>query len=375
MQDKTNLIFIHKVLKAFADSIIKVFIPLLIYKATLNMMLVFLYLSLYYAFGGLFNFLFKKFLQKYGVIAIILHTIPIISMQFLFTLEITWYICVSIALLASLAQVLYSVPINLLFAFSDKKVNVGKFQISTNIGKIVFTILSGYVIGSTLQNSIWILAGVGSALYLLSVIPIWYGYDLLKSEYIKVSSRKEKAQKGEYTKFHIFHGCFGMFQSVLDIFIPLYLYINNLTFEAVAIVVALIEVCKIGANLFANFLVKKDKRFLSNLIGGCCFLMGCIVILIVKVPVILYICSCLIAISFPLTFVPAFSTFCKKVSKQNTCFNQMVYRDVVILGARPLGMVPYFVLQTIVGQFCIGMACSITMLFVSRKIYLENKNK
>ena len=44
IQNKTNLIFTHKMIKAFADSMIKVFMPLIIYKASNNMLFAIIYL-------------------------------------------------------------------------------------------------------------------------------------------------------------------------------------------------------------------------------------------------------------------------------------------------------------------------------------------
>ena len=66
IKNKTNLIFTHKLIKAFADSMVKAFIPLIILKSSQNMYLVMLYLTCYYAFCGVLNLIFKKFLQKYG---------------------------------------------------------------------------------------------------------------------------------------------------------------------------------------------------------------------------------------------------------------------------------------------------------------------
>ena len=75
---KDNLIFIHRLIKAFADSIIIVFIPLYILKQTNDINLAMLYLITYSLFVIFLMFILKKFIQKYGVIAIMLHFIPII---------------------------------------------------------------------------------------------------------------------------------------------------------------------------------------------------------------------------------------------------------------------------------------------------------
>lgn len=355
MKNKTNLIFYHKLIKAFADSLVKAFIPLIILKNSNDMMLVMFYLTSYYAMCLLFNVVLKKFLQKYGIVAMILHTIPIISLQFVLTLNMTWLTCLVVALLASLAQVLYSVPLNLLFAFTDKNVNVAKFQISTNIGKLIFILFSGYIIGSNYSKSLLLLAIIGTVLYLASAIPILYGYNLIKDSYNKIALHPKPVNKESYKAFNLFHMCFSIFQSVLDVVVPLYLYTENLTFEAVAIVMALIEVCKIGANLFAKWLVKKNHALLSCLISVFCMTAGTIIMLTIKIPVVLYICSCIIAISFPLLFVPMFRKFVKKVVRDKNQFDGMSNRDIYIMFGKNFMFVPYFIFPNLLISFVVGM--------------------
>lgn len=374
-ENRSNLIFLHKLIMALADSLLKVFIPLIVLKSSGNLMFVMLYLNCYYAICTVLNLVLKKFLQKYGVIAIILHTIPIIALQFMLTANITWWWCILLALVASLAQVLYSVPLNILFALSDKKVDVAKFQISTNIGKIIFILLSGYILGSNYENSILILSVIGSALYILSVIPILYGYKLLKEEYAKRTFSLAQSQPKIRSKklFNLFHCFFGIFQSILDVVIPIYLYCNDLTFRAVTIVVALIEVLKMLSNMFAKKLVNTNHAKLSVFLSAICFFTGSIVIMIVKIPVVLYICSSLIGISFPLLFVPMFQLYCKDIEGEYL-LEGMTYRDVCILGARPILYLSYFVLPSFITLFCVGLSSAVGMGYVSIKL-LNQKSK
>ena len=57
---KDNLIFIHKLIKAIADAIIIVFIPLYILKSTDDIRLAMLYLISFSLFVILFMFILKK---------------------------------------------------------------------------------------------------------------------------------------------------------------------------------------------------------------------------------------------------------------------------------------------------------------------------
>ena len=356
MKNKTNLIFTHKLIKAFADSLIKAFIPLIIYKNSGSLLLVFMYLNVYYLLCGILNLVLKKFLQKYGVIAIILHIIPVIAVQVLLsTVSTTWWLCLVIALILSLSQVLYSVPLNLIFTFTDKNTNVAKFQIATNVGKMIFLLLSGYVLSVDFKNNLLILCIVAVVLYLISSVPLIFGYNLLKESYIEKTKNPQKVDQKSYLPFNIFHICFGIFQSVMDVVLPIYLYVNNLNFQSIAIIMVLVEVCKIGSNLLAKFLVKRKLSVLSCCVSVAIFLIGCVVILIVKVPIVLYVCSCLIAISFPLLFVPMFGAFCKKLRYDDNQFDGMVYRDCYILPAKDLMYLWWFAFPIFELQFAIGI--------------------
>lgn len=355
---KTDLIFCHKLVKAFADSMVKAFVPLIILKESGSLTLAMFYCAVMYLFCGILNLVLKKFLQKYGIVAMILHAFPIIAMQFVLTMEITWLICLIVAVLAAFGQVLYSVPLNILFAFSDRKVNVAKFQIATNVGKLFFILLSGFVIGSDAKNSILILAIVGTILYLLSAVPIVFGYKFLQTAYNHIAEHPPHPDKKTYRMFNVFHMAFSIFQAVIDVVIPLYLFTENLTFESVTIVMALVEVCKIGANLFAKFLVKHERQVVSVIVSVSLMVAGVIFMIFVKSPLVLYVCSCVVGVSFPLLFVPTFSCFVKKLKNDNNRFDGMSYRDVYIMFGKQFIYAPFLLFPSLIMQFVIGIGAA-----------------
>lgn len=373
-KDKTNIIFSHKTLKAIADSMIKVFIPLLILKSTGDMNLVMIYLCAYYPICAVLNFVLKKFLQKYGLFAIILHFIPIVAVQFMLNITLNWWICILLALLMSFSQVLYSVPLNILFSVVDKNVNVTKFQISSNVGKLIFILLSGYILGSSINNSLIIVSIVSSVLYLISSCLLLFAFKDIKQAYDNIKTTPVEIDKKSYWLFNLFHMQFGIFQSILDIILPLFLFLNNLTFQSVTIVMALIEVCKIGANILAKIFVKKNLRIVSVLISLSVMIASCFIVMFVRNTLVLYICSCCLGISFPLLFVPMFSLFTKKVVKDNNQFEGMAERDVYIFAGRDILYVPYFVVPDLVVQFVIGIICSVGLGITSAKLISKQQD-
>lgn len=373
---KDNLIFIHKLFKAFADSIIKVFLPLYILKESQSLNLSMTYLIIFSLSVIIGMFIFKKFIQKYGIISIIIHFIPIIITMGIFSFYKVDLLSVIIsAILMSLSQVFYSVPINLIFATIDKKTNVGKFEISTSIGKLIFTLISSYLLSSEIKNSFLILSIFSSLFYIISVIPLFFMYKELNNNYLKYKKNNVNKGKIKLDKwFIIFHILFGIFQPIMDNLLPLYLYINNLSFQAVTLMVVLVEALKILINYLSQFLVKKNKSIICIIISSLLFLISSILILIIKDSFWLYILSILCSISFPLTFVPMFNLYCKYLNKTNNVYNGMINRDIEIFSCRPSLYSLSFIGFSLYPCLIIGVII-IPFMFLSEVKIINDSNK
>ena len=370
--DKANLIFLHKLFKALADSTIKIFIPLFILKNTNEIGLSFLYLLTYSASTLLLMILMKKVIQKFGVICIILHASPIIITQFILsTISINIYVVLICGILAGITQTLYSIPLNLLFAFGDKSTNVAKFQVASNVGKLIFVLFSGFMISSSIENSFLYLSIIATVFYIASIIPILFGYNMLKNNYNDVSSY-ENLNHIHYPTYNIFHVSFSIFQSTMDNVFPLYLYMNNLSFEAVSTIIAMIELFKILANYTAKYLVSRSLQIVSTTISFVLFITSASLLIIIKTPVVLYILSCVISISFPLTFVPMFKMYCTKLASDNYIFNGMTDRDIYIfIGKFPLYSI-YYIIPSMYSCFAIGIISTIIMYICEYNICKKN---
>lgn len=332
MMGKDNLIFIHKLLKAIADAIIIVFIPLYILKETNDIRLAMAYLVIYSLFVIFFMFVLKKLIQKYGVLCIMLHFIPIIICEAILSFsEINITTIIICASLMGLQQALYSIPLNLIFAFGDKKNNVGKFMIASNIGKLIFTLASGLIL-SNVENSFMFLSIASSVFYVICVFPIIFAYKDLKERYNSIDKTKKPVSLDKW--FILFHITFGLFQPIMDNVVPLYLYINDLSFQAVAIFIVLIEFLKIIVNFISQLLVRKNKSIICVIISFILFMVSVIVIIFVKNSIVLYIFSTICALSFPLTFVPMFGLYCKELNMNNNVFYGMTERDFEIFSFR-----------------------------------------
>ena len=356
-----NHIFIHKILKSIADSIIIIFIPLYILKETNDIKLAITYLVIFSLFVILFMFILKKIIQKYGVITMIIHFIPIIITEYILSFAtINIGVIITCASLMGLSQALYSIPLNLIFTFGDKKNNVGLFMIATNVGKIVFTLVSGLLLSSEIKNSFLILSIASTVFYIASIFPIILSYKVLRDNYNdkKDNGKVEKINLNKW--FIIFHILFGLFQPIMDNVVPLYLYMNDLSFQSVTIYIVLVELLKIIANAISQILVKKNKSISLVITSFILFFSSILAIIFVKNNVILYILCSIASISFPLTFVPMFGLYCNYLKKNNNVFYGITRRDFDIFSFRApmyslayigIGLLPILILGVSIVPF------------------------
>lgn len=375
---KDNLIFLHKLLKAIADSIIKIFIPLFILKTTDNIYLSIGYLTIYSILTNIILLSFKKIIEKYGIITIILHFIFIVATEGILSFApINWTTIIVCSLLMAFAQAFYSVPLNIIFTFGDKKSDVAKFQIATNVGKLIFTIVSGLVLSSTIKNSFLIMSIVSSIFYILSVIPIGYSYKELKENYEKINQnikKDSKIIKKLDKKFNYFHVFFGLFQATIDNIVPLFLYMNNLSFKSITIFIALVELGKIAMNYLAKFLVRKNKQIIACSISVVIFVASLICVLVSKNNILIYIFSCLSSLSFPLTFVVMFKLFCQNAYNTENVFDAITYRDVYIFLFRPIDYLSCCTSISLYPSFVIGIISIFLMWHLELKLLNQSNN-
>ena len=370
-----NNIFIHKLLKSIADSIIIVFIPLYVLKTTNDFRLSMAYLIIFSLFVLFFMFVLKKLIQKYGVLAMILHFIPIIITEYILSFAtINIWIIIICAGLMGLSQALYSIPLNLVFTFGDKKTNVGLFMIATNIGKIIFTLVSGFILSSEIKNSFLILSIASTSFYILSIFPILFAYKELKNNYDNTKNNNSETVKLN-PWFIIFHISFGLFQPIMDNIVPLYLYMNDLSFQAVTIFIVVVEVLKVLANMISQIAVRHKKSIYLVSISFILFFTSIISIIFVKNNVALYILSTTASVSFPFTFVPMFGLYCNYLRKNNNVIQGITRRDFDIFSLRAPMYALSYIGFALLPCLILGVVTVPIMLLSEIKLLRSEKNE
>jgi hypothetical protein len=335
--NEKNVIFVHKIFNAMADCILKVFLPLIIFKATGQILNAFIFLSIYYVLVCVSDFIFKKLLIKYSLICVILHIIPTIAIQFVATLcnLNSIYIVVLLAVLTCLSSSLYSIPINFIFLQYDKNANATKMEIGTNVGKFAFIICSGFIIDSGLESSIIALVIVGTVIYILSVIPLIFNYKEIKNV-VKDKSNITFKDDSSYKDFYIWHIFYGAVQCFLDDLVPIYLFSKSIQYSTITMVAGGVEIIKIGCNILGGRLLKMKhpKIILSIMMILNTICLSTMLLIDNKIFIIILYCIC--TSLHPLMFIPLFKIYCERIKRDKNVSLSLAYRDTLIYSLRPV---------------------------------------
>ena len=351
-------IFIHRIFKGIADSSIKIFIPLLIYQQTQNIFLCFYYGAIEYFLTAIFFSAFKNPIKKNPLIYIIIHIIPIISIGFLLLLKLNYFILAIIALFSAISSVFYYGSINLLFGIMDEKTDAAKYETGQHLGKIIFTILSSYVLGK-LNNSLIFVVLFSLVVYILSVLPICINYKNIKKELQQLPNAefKEVFKDNKYFNFyHIFSGVFSIFTEFV---LPLYLFINGLSFTVVGILVALQYSLSIVGNYLAKFLDSKEKSKELTIVCSICIFVSLICISFIHINKVIYIFTLVNTICHHMLHTVYFSLFVKDQKEKCFYHYSVFYRDVILNSARTVISLSYIIIPSFSFMFFLGIGSSI----------------
>lgn len=357
--NKTSYLLLHRLLKGIADCTIKAFIPILIYKATSNIMLCFMFIIIDYCVTSLCFRVLKKIIQKHTLFCLIISTIPLLTCELmLLILRIDIGLIISIAVLDAIYTTLYYGAINLTFANIDAKTNTAKFESGQHIGKIIFTILSAYLLGN-LQNSFLFVISFSVLLYLLSMIPIVIIYIKDKNKKIDIPKFEIKQVLSNTKEFNIYHIFTGIFSFFCDFVLPLYLYLKGLSFTVVGIFMALQYSMNLVANYVVKFLQEKNKTKFIVIFSSIMLFISLSCILFLNNNVAIYIFNLFITFSYQMLFISLFGLFVKNQKQNNMFYHSLFYRDIFQNIARTMSGCVYLIFQSFSVMFGLGIASSV----------------
>lgn len=322
----STYIFTHRLIKGFADAVVKLFIPLLIFQATNNMMLSLLYCIISYGVAGILFFALKKFITRFPILCIIIQIVPLLAVQFLIN-NITIFSIIAIAVIDAISLTLYYGGLNLLFGLHDETTNTAKFESAEHFGKIFFITLGAIVLGE-IHNSLLLVTIFASVMYIISVIPLIANYKVLTKNVYIVSNSKPAEILKDTMPFNLYHICCAALNFFATTFLPLYLFSQGLSFTTTGSILVLQEIMFVGgayaSKLFTK--IKQEKLFiiLSSVIIGICI----ILIWLLSNTIVIYILTLVISFFFQGIFVLMLQLYIVDQKKKGYFQDAIFYRDV-----------------------------------------------
>lgn len=343
--DVSKYLSIHSLLKSISSNFISLFVPLIIlqqigYRFAMTYIVV-LYFSLVISLMVLYRLIINK-----PMVAIGLHILfSITSYVLIAGFELNIFTIVLNAICSGISQALYTSPIFAIISSSDKKNDkmFSKYQIYSFVGTIVMILFNGLVLGANKEFSVWLTSLVSLIIYLLSLIPILKIRKNIKIDNPLTISFKQLLHKTK--EFNLFHTMFGLQHLIVSVVVPLYLYINDLSLESIAYIVALVNVAKILVTLLANYLYKKDRAFISIFLGGVSFVIASLLLVQSTNNIFIYCLTIVLNLSFPLFFVPNCNQYGKKTKEFS--YPAMVLRELLVHLFRPLLILPFVFVENL----------------------------
>ena len=355
MKNSTALA-LNRVFKSIADSAIKVFIPILIYKNTGNLSYAFLYLALSSLVNALAYVVLKNFLKKYSVLAVSLHALFIIIIEFLLLIKMNIWLVILISVLEGILCAFYY-SIKYLYGFMDKTNNIAKFEVGQYIGKIVFVIASALFLDNV-KNSLVFIVLFSSFFYILSSVVL-----LVKIKEIKAIDNTDKLDFRQIQKdnkywnlFHIFNGIIHLFMSSV---LPLYLYIQDLSFTKVGIVLVLQYLLNILANYLSMILGRKGLGIINIIAGSILGFASMIVMITIRNSLIIYIMSLVSTFGFTMLFTYMFAKYVSDQKEKGYFADSVFYRDAWQTFSRSIFCSIYLIVPSFLIIFVVGIISNI----------------
>lgn len=362
--NKTNVsrnLKIHSLFKSISNTFISLFVPLIVLQQMGYQMAI-----LYIIAVALFNVLcltcLYKLIKAKPMLCICLHMVlTIVAYILVAVCELNVITMLLSASFTGIGNALYYAPIYTIISSNESKSGFSSFHTWKFLGAMLITLLNGYILNANLNFSVWLTCLISLIIYVISLIPFFMVKNKLVIKKAENITFKQILKK---TKIHnLFNISFGLQDLIVVLIIPLFLYMNNLSIEAIAIVSASIYVVRILVTKIADKLYSKNKIFISVLIGSIIFVISSTLLTFITNQTVVYVLSILSSISFPLFFIPT----CEKYGKENNEFllEAMVLRETLVYMFRPLLLLPFLFIQDLAILIYIGILMAILMPIIT----------
>jgi MFS family permease len=295
-------------LHTLARSFISIFIPILMLKAGYSVEAVIAYYVIYNAIDVPFNFVARRLIRAIGARRVIVIG-SVMSIAFFLTLSIIgrgWGWFLLLAFFAAIYDTLYWVAHRFLFA----EANEGQADVGRNVG-ILYGVqrlagMLGPAIGAAILifGNQYILIGVGSVVFALSIIPLLYAGHLPDKPSKPQVSFREFFREPKERRNYLLTSLYAVHAAAEDMLWPLFIFVTFGTLESVAVVPIIVSVSAIVFSYFTGEAEKKYRKGKMITLGALVIAAIWILRIFVPLPAFYYASVFIVGLASILVSVP-----------------------------------------------------------------------
>lgn len=367
-ENVTRNLGIHSLFKSISNSFISLFVPLIIYNQ-LGYKMTITYMICLSLFSILTPILFSKLIKLQPVTAICVHIVcAIVSYLIIALAKISVPVLIIVALCTGIGDGLYYSAITAIISSNQSKKGFSSFKVWQFLGTFLMVIFNGYILNLGGKFSVLITCGTSLILYIISIIPFFTVINHINLAEHRKTYWKEFLMRTH--KHNIFSALFGLQDLIVVQIIPLYLAINNLSVDKIAIILAVINLAKIGLTIISNKMYNKNLNIWAIAIGTILFGISSFVMVISANKILLYAMSILGGLVFPFFYIPTLNEFQRDITGYYA--EGMIAREVCVHALRPIVLLPFLFITNLSWLIGFGVVIAVGMYFSGRLIF---KNK
>jgi hypothetical protein len=365
----TRNLGLHSLFKSISNSFISLFVPLIVYNQ-LGYQMAILYLISVSLLTTLVPLLLKSLIKKHPIVSICIHIICAVSVYLIVALvEMSMYVLLLVAAVSGVGGGLYNSAITAIISSNKSKNGFSSFKVWQYIGAFLIVLFNGYVLNLGGKFSVLITGIVSLLLYIISIIPFFVVIKHINLETEQMSNWRNFLIKTR--KHNIFSALFGLQDLIFAYIIPLYLAINNLSIDKIAIIVAIINIAKILLTMLANLIYKKGHSMLAVTIGAILVIVSSGVIALSTHNVLLYIMSVVGNLAFPFFYIPTLNEFQKDIDGHYA--EGMIVREVNVHMLSPIVLFPFLFISNLAWIIGFGIIVAIGIFFAGLLIFKKQR--
>ena len=355
---------VHSFFNGIGDSIINIFLPVLIMIHLGDLFAVMWYIFIRYATSIIVIALLHKVCAKFPIVVLFVNMIPMLLSPILLSiLPFTFGLCVLLGILGGIVHGLYYVTMDNFQIRAHTKINIAKFDAFCNLGHFVFAIMSAFILGSALDNSLVLTCILAIIMYLCSIIPLILAQRVMKKVEVKLPKQNKMPKSKYYIFTPLFVAFFGVGNFIYSMILPVYMYEIGASIELVGITFGLVYLLDIAVDFLGRHLRLKNKHYLPLITYATTFVLCMLAIMVLpSSSIMLIIVSTLCSLSYLLCYICIIGEMMSNLKQDNCAVNTLGKVNSIFSVNRLVGLCLFFIFPSYTTIWIFGIICAIMSL-------------